>query len=211
MSEHPSQEGRGPIDRVIVVGASAGGIRSLTTLLEELPREFPVPIVIVQHRSEEYNSHLVSLLARHSNLPVKSAREAEPLEPGAVYVSRADRHLTISGDDRFTYWDGARVRHVLSSANLLFESAAVRFGRGAIGVVLSGTGSDGTAGAQAIKAHGGTVLAQDVATSEHFGMPMAAIRTGAVDQVLPLEEIAPALLRLVGHEFPDAWTGTGSH
>ena len=111
-------------------------------------------------------------------------------------IARADRHLTVTHNARFEYLDGHRIRHVLSSANPLFTSAADVFGTGAIGVVLTGTDHDGTDGVQAISGEGGLVIAQDKGTSEHFGMPRSAILTGAVHWVLPLEEIAPALVRV---------------
>ncbi len=95
--------------------------------------------------------------------------------------------------------DGQRIRHVLSSANPLFESAAAAFGPRVVAVILTGTDSDGAEGARAIKDAGGVVLAQSEATCESFEMPRAAIATGAVDAVLPLDEIAAALVKLAGH------------
>ncbi len=184
---------------IVVIGASAGGIQSLVTLLGGLPADFPAPIVIVQHRSPTHDSLLTRILGSQSRLRVEDAVEGEALAPGVVYVARPDRHLTITSEGRFSYWDGARIRFVQSSANPLFESAAVMFGTGAIGVVLSGSGTNGTDGVQAIKARGGAVIAQNKATSERFEMPASAIRAGAVDEILPIEDIAPALVRLVSN------------
>src|SRR5262249_2901562 len=151
----------------------------------------------VLHRQPDRQSHLAAILKRTSALPVTDAIEGEKLKAGTVYIARADEHLTVTDSGRFAYQNGQRIRHVLSSANPLFVSAANSFGAGVIGLVLTGTDSDGTDGVQAIKAHGGVVIAQDLETSEHFGMPGSAISTGAVDYVLPLQEIAPALARLV--------------
>ena len=128
---------------------------------------------------------------------MKTAEEGEAMQPGIVYVARPDYHLVFVGDRRFGYRDGRRVRGVLSSANPLFDSAARVFKSGVIAVVLTGTGGDGAEGVQAVKANGGVVIAQDEATAEHFGMPGAAIQAGAVDRVLPLGAIAPALVDLV--------------
>ena len=180
--------------QVVVVAASAGGLRALQTLLAGLSADFPAPIVIVQHRSATKTSLLEQILARSSRLPVKTAQEGEVALPGVVYVARPDYHLVFVGDRRFGYRDGRRVRGVLSSANPLFDSAARVFKSGVIAVVLTGTGGDGAEGVQAVKANGGVVIAQDEATAEHFGMPGAAIQAGAVDRVLPLDAIAPALV-----------------
>jgi two-component system chemotaxis response regulator CheB len=183
-------------DRIVVVAASAGGIRALPLLLGLLPKDFPAPIVVVQHRSPTAESISVSILERRTRLPVAHAVEGEKAQPGVVYVAAPDLHLNVTGAGRFEYSDGRRIRHVPSSANPLFASAAASFGSGAIGVVLTGYGADGTDGVQAVRAHGGVVIAQDQATSEQFGMPGSAIKTGAVDDILPLHQIPAALVRL---------------
>ena len=183
--------------KIVVIAASAGGIRALTTILSMLPPDFPAPIVIVQHRSLAAQSFLTSILARATRLKVAEAEQGEPLEPGTVYVARPDRHLTVTRLASFAYVDGRRIRHLLSSANPLFSSSADVFGSNAVAVVLTGTGHDGTDGVQAIKARGGTVIVQNEATSEHFSMPHSAIESGAVDIVLPLNEIAAALVNAV--------------
>lgn len=183
--------------RIVVIGASAGGVAALTKVLAALPPEFPAPIVVVQHRAPTGQSRLVAVLARKTPLSVVEVREGDALRAGVVYVARADLHLTITPDRHFAYRDGHRINYVLSSVNPLFASSAESYGVDAIAVVLSGSGRDGTDGVQAIKAHGGTVIVQDEATSAHFAMPRSAIESGAVDMVLPIELIAPALLRLV--------------
>jgi two-component system chemotaxis response regulator CheB len=114
-----------------------------------------------------------------------------------VYVARGDGHLTVAADRTFRYHDGTRIRFVRSSANPLFESAARIFDGHVVAVVLSGSGSDATDGVQGVKAHGGLVIAQDAATSEHWDMPRSAIRSGAVDYVLPLDAIGTALADIV--------------
>jgi len=190
MVDHPDTP---PV--VVVIAASAGGLRALRTILAGLPKSFPAALVIVQHRS--MGSMLTSLLEKKSALPVSNAVEGQTVEAGHVYVNRPDRHLTINAEHRFEYHGGQKIRHVLSSANPLFESSADVFGPGTIGVVLTGSDHDGTDGVQAIKSGGGIVIAQDEATSEHFHMPASAISTGSVDYVLPLDDIAPALVRLV--------------
>src|SRR5262245_43606999 len=181
---------------VVLIGASAGGIQALPTLLSALPKDFPASVVIVQHRSPARTSTLSAILARSSALPVVDAEVDDVMKAGFVYLARPDLHLGVTDAGQFIYSDGRPIRYVLSSANPLFASAAAAFGSRTIAVVLTGSGADGTDGVQAVKTHGGTVIAQDRTTSEHFGMPGSAIATGAVDYVLPLEEIAPALVRL---------------
>lgn len=179
-------------DVVVVVAASAGGIRALLQVLSGLSSRLRAAIVIVQHRKADKNL-LNQVLGTHSNLPVENAVEGSTLLPGHVYVAPADRHLSITRERQFATMDGRRIRGVLSSANPLFESAADAYGVNAIAVVLSGAGLDGTDGVQAVRAAGGVVIAQDESTSLVFGMPRSAIASGAVDYVLPIEEIAHAI------------------
>lgn len=182
---------------VVVIGASAGGVGALSTIVNALPADFPAPVVIVLHRTPTAESLLVEILARRSLLPVMDARAGEPLIPGVIYISRPDQHLSVTPGRCFAYSDGRKIRFVFSSVNPLFSSAAAVYGPGTIAVVLSGAGRDGTDGVQTVKASGGIVIAQDQGTADHFSMPKSAIETGAVDYVLPIDDIAPALVRLV--------------
>jgi two-component system chemotaxis response regulator CheB len=197
MTEEPSHVDLSSPAWVIAIAASAGGIAALVEVLGRLPAAFPAAIIVVQHRSVTKESILDQILARRTPLSVQEATAGTPLRPGAVYLARPNQHLTVNKQRQFEYVDGTRVRGVLSSANPLLESAAPVFGDRLIAVVLTGSGLDATDGVQAVKAHGGMVIAQDEATSLHFGMPGSAIRTGVVDRVLPLSSIAPALVRLV--------------
>lgn len=182
---------------LVVIAASAGGIQALQEILSGLPASFPAPIAIVQHRSRHHPDLLARVLGWHTPLRVKLVEESETLRPGTVYVAPPDLHLTVRADRSLALADGSRIRHVLSSANPLFTSAAEVFGGRLVAVILSGLGRDATDGVQGVKAAGGTVIAQNKATSQHFGMPQSAIATGCVDLILPLEDIAPALVRLV--------------
>ena len=182
---------------MIAIAGSAGGVAALVELFKQLPAGFPAAIVVIQHRSATRDSVLDEIIARRTTMPVQSATPGARLLPGVVYVARPDLHLTVDQECRFEYVDGTRVRGVLSSANPLLESAAPVFRDRLIAVVLTGSGLDATDGVQAVKTYGGTVIAQDQATSLQFGMPGSAISTGAVDQVLPLAAIAPALVEIV--------------
>lgn len=133
-------------------------------------------------------------------MPVVHGEEGMQLEPDHVYLAPPDRHMLIKRRGTLTLTDSELVNFVRPSADLLFESVAAAYGDRAIAVVLTGSGHDGALGVTAIKQRGGTVVAQDEASSEFFGMPSAAIKTGAVDFVLPLEEIAPTLTTLVAQQ-----------
>jgi two-component system, chemotaxis family, protein-glutamate methylesterase/glutaminase len=134
---------------------------------------------------------------RRAPLPVALATSGDGISLGVVYLARPDQHLTVRPDRHFAYTDGTRIKFLRSSANPLFETAARAFDGRLIAVVLTGGGSDATDGVQTVKANGGVVIAQDKATSEQWGMPEAAVRTGAVDYVLPLEAIGPAIDAIV--------------
>jgi two-component system chemotaxis response regulator CheB len=190
-----------PFD-VVVMAASVGGITALDQVLSQLPGDFPLPIVIVQHRDPKALSLLDRILGRRTSLRVKNAEAGERPVAGTVYLAPTDRHLTFRSDRTFAAVDGRRIRHTLSSANPLFESAAAVFHDRVLAVVLTGYDRDGTDGVQAVGAMGGTVIAQDEATSASFGMPGSAIATGAVRFVLPLPDIAPALVRLANTGTP---------
>jgi two-component system chemotaxis response regulator CheB len=179
--------------RAAILAASAGGLQALAAVLASLPEDFPLPILVVQHIDPHHDSHVAAILARRTPLRVKEAAQGDGLHPGTVYVAPPDFHAELLGDT-ITLTRSPRVHFVRPSADRAFLSGAAH-GR-VIGVVLSGTGYDGAAGVVAIRAAGGTVIAQDEATAGHFGMPQAAIETGAVDYVLPLEQIGPALAAL---------------
>ena len=134
-------------------------IRALQTILSGLSAEFPVPIVIVQHRSMVLPNYLADVLGRKTSLAVKFAEHSERMQPGTVYLAPPGLHVETDRHLRLTLRDGRRIRHLLSSANPLFESAAAALDGGVIAVVLTGYGQDGTNGVQAIHARGGTVIA----------------------------------------------------
>jgi hypothetical protein len=129
---------------------------------------------------------MADILSRRTALEVKEAEQGDQLRPGTVHIAPPNRHLLVNPDGTLSLTQSELVHFVRPSADLLFESVAASYKHRAIAVVLTGTGSDGTMGVQAIKKMGGTVIAQDEATSEFFGMPNAAIQTGNVDFVLPL-------------------------
>jgi two-component system chemotaxis response regulator CheB len=188
--------GSGAFD-VVACGSSAGGLNALSEVLSRLPSDFPAAIAVVQHLDPRHRSLMADILARRTPLRVKEAELGERLEAGTVYIAPPNRHLLVNPDGRLALADSELVHFLRPSADLLFESVAASFRDRSIGVVLSGTGKDASMGVTAIKSMGGTVIAQDPRTAEFPGMADEAIATGNVDFVLPLSEIADALVTLV--------------
>lgn len=181
---------------VVAIGASAGGVEALHTLVSAFPANFPATILIVQHMDPRHKSMLAGLLARRCRLPVRQARDGEDVEPGTVYIAQPDMHMIVR-NRTLVLTDTELVHFSRPCIDLLFESVADAYGDRAIGVILSGSGVDGAAGVKAIKGKGGTTIVQDPATAAHTGMPQAARATRCVDVTLPLEEIGPAIVSLV--------------
>lgn len=178
---------------IVVIAASAGGVPALLVIVAALPPDFDTPIAIVLHRTSKPPRSLEKLLAKRCALRVVEVQTGEVLAPRTIFLAPPDRHLSILPDRSLVLEEGRRIAHVRSSANPLFESAAEVFGAGVVGVVLSGSGRNGARGVAAIKARGGVVLVQNQSTCDYFEMPAAAIQTGAVDFVLPVDEIANAI------------------
>lgn len=182
---------------LVVVDSSAGGIEALSRLLGSLPEDFPAPVVIAQHMHPERESHLEEILARHSSLPVKTVAEAAPLEAGTVFVVPADRHLNITDKEIEVHEDGRG--RPKPSIDLLMSSAAEIYGESLIAVILSGSGSDGTDGARAVKRAGGTVVIQDPESAEFSSMP-SSLAPSTVDIVRELDGIGTVLSELLSEE-----------
>ena len=186
-----------PAFDVVALAASAGGLRALSAVLGGLPKGFPVPVLAVQHVDPRHKSLMAEILQRRTEMTVKEAEAGEHIEAGTVYMAPPNKHLTVAADGVVNLMMSELVNFVRPSADLLFDSVAFCYRERAISVVLTGSGSDGAMGVKAIKSVGGTTIAQDEETSEMFSMPNAAIKTGNVDFVLSLDEIAPALIRLI--------------
>jgi two-component system chemotaxis response regulator CheB len=182
---------------IVAIASSAGGLAALTNLLSGLPDGFPAALLVVQHLDPRHRSLMAEILSRRTALGVRQAEDGDTVVPGNVYIAPPDNHLLANADRTLSLTQSELVHFVRPSADLLFESVAAAYRERAIAVVLTGSGSDGSMGVEAIKKMGGTVIAQDETTSEFFAMPSAAIETGKVDFVLPLDEIALALCSLV--------------
>ena len=182
---------------MVAIAASAGGVSALTTFLDHLPAQLGASFVIVQHVDPRHKSLMPQVIGRHCRMPVAHADDGTIVKPDHVYLAPPDHHMLVNRRGQVTLTDTELVNFVRPSADLLFESVAVAFGGRALAVVLTGTGHDGARGVMAIKRRGGTVVAQDEGSSEFFGMPSAAMKTGAVDFVLPLDQIAAKVVALV--------------
>ncbi len=183
-------------DRLVAVGSSWGGLDAIGELLAGLPPTLPAAVAIVQHRAvDSEDGALAGLLARRSALPVQDAEDKDAILPGRAYLAPPDYHLLVE-EDGFALSVDERIHYARPSIDVLFESAADVYGERLVAVVLTGANDDGADGVRAVKARGGATLAQDPATAERSEMPAAAIATGEVDQVLPLERIAPAIVDL---------------
>jgi two-component system chemotaxis response regulator CheB len=157
------------------------------------PREFQGALIIVQHMPATFTTQFSQQLGESCAIRVKDAEAGEILAPGTVYICPGSHHMRVSPTGRVTLDDGPRILGYRPCADVTLESAAEYAGPMCVGVILTGMGNDGTRGAQAVKAAGGYVVAQDESTSVIFGMNAEAIRAGNVDQVLPIENIFPAI------------------
>jgi two-component system, chemotaxis family, protein-glutamate methylesterase/glutaminase len=182
---------------IVAIAASAGGISALGRVLGGLPKDFPVPVVVVQHLDPRHKTIIAEVLGRRAKLPVLLARDGEQVEPGTIYVAPPNHHLLVDPGGVLVLTQSELVHFLRPSADLLFEAVAGAYGPRAVACVLTGTGSDGAMGASAIKSRGGTVIAEDPETAEFKGMPEAVIAAGAVDFILPLDEIAQVIRGLV--------------
>jgi two-component system, chemotaxis family, protein-glutamate methylesterase/glutaminase len=188
--------------RVLVVGVSTGGPAALDVLLPALPECFPLPVLVVQHMPELFTGLMADRLDERCPLRVREATEGDVVRPGVIWLARGDWHMEIravSSAGSFPTLhlaQGALENHCRPSVDVLFRSAAAVYGSGVLAVVLTGMGSDGLAGSRIVRSRGGAVLVQDQASSAVWGMPAAIAHAGIAHRVLPLDAIAPEILRI---------------
>jgi two-component system chemotaxis response regulator CheB len=184
----------------VVIGVSTGGPNALAELVPALPARLPVPVFIVQHMPAVFTQMLAERLDRVANVDVVEAADAEPVVAGRVYVAPGGRHMAVRGparSARIELTDDAPENSCRPSADVLFRSAARVYGRGVAGVVLTGMGSDGLRGCEAVCAAGGSVMVQDAESSVVASMPLAVAQAGLANAVLDLREIGPTLVRWI--------------
>ena len=179
---------------LVVIGSSAGGIEALTILVKSLPADFPAPLVLAQHLDPNYPSNLGAILQRNTDLQVKTLEESSPVERGTIYVVPANKHVVIS--DGHVASEADHRSRPSPSVDLLLSTAAAAYAERLIAVILTGSGSDGAAGAAAVKQAGGTVIIQNPRTARYPSMPLA-LPPNIVDFTSDIERIGPLLYELL--------------
>jgi two-component system chemotaxis response regulator CheB len=180
--------------KAIVIGTSAGGLSALSTLLEKLPPDYNLPIIVVQHRSKDQKNLLEEVLQLKCKIKIKQADEKEKIKKGIVYIAPPDYHLLIENDLTFSLSCDELVSYSRPSIDVLFESAAVAYREALIGIILTGASNDGASGLQTIKKYGGLTVAQSPAEARFPHMPGAAIDKGGAMLILTLNEIQEKIL-----------------
>ena len=185
--------------KIVVIGASTGGPKALDTILAGLPRDISAAIVVIQHMGTEFISSFVERLQWLTSLRISLAQKDEIIHSGRVLIGPGDRNTMILRDGKSKKIGFSREPSVsgTSTIDYTMESAARAYGEECVGVLLTGLGSDGTQGMKAIRDAGGSTIAEDQSTCVVFGMPKAAIEMGCVDEVVPLDRIAGAILRRI--------------
>jgi len=181
----------------LVIGVSAGGLKALTQIIPHLPANFPLSIIIVQHRKHEADDYLVSYLDALTPLNVLTARIGASLAAGIIYIAPSGYHLFIERNKTFSLSIDARVNYSIPSIDVLFDSAAICYQEKLIGLILTGANHDGSLGLKNINFYNGLSLVQQSDTAEYSAMPQAAINASQVDYIIPLNEIADFLITLV--------------
>ncbi len=192
---------------VVVIASSTGGPATLMKFVPMFPKDFPGAVILVQHMPGTFTSQFGQQLGEIAQIRVKDAEQGEILQPSTLYVCPGSHHLRITPTGRITLDDGPRISGYRPCADVTLDTAAAFAGPMSIGVVLTGMGSDAAQGVQKVKSAGGHVIAQDESTSVIFGMNAEAIKTGCVDQVLPVENIFAAVEKRVLYVFGAARVG----
>ena len=198
-------------ERIVAVGASTGGTEALRVFLEALPLDAP-GMVVVQHMPETFTAHFAERLNSLCGVTVKEAADGDPILRGQVLIAPGNRHLMVKRNGARYFVeirDGPLVSRHRPSVDVLFRSTARYAGRNAVGIIMTGMGDDGAKGMLEMKQAGAVTLAQDEATCVVFGMPQEAIKLGGVDQVLPLQRLAPEAVRICSVNLQPSNTATG--
>lgn len=207
LAASPAIPGNSLPPAAILIGVSTGGPAALDLILSDLPADFPLPILVVQHMPELFTRLLAERLDSRCPLRVREAVAGEVIHPGSIYIAPGGRHMEVAASSAATTAEtptaiirltsDAPVNHCRPAVDVLFRSAVAVYGSRILGLVLTGMGYDGLAGSRLIRQHGGTVFAQDQATSAVWGMPGAVAHAGLANRILPLNAIATEILRLV--------------
>lgn len=185
-----------PEYKAVVIGASAGGMYAIRTILEQLPDTFKPPVCIVQHLHKSQDNALSTFYDAHTALKVEEAYDKCQLRQSTAYLAPPDYHLQIEQDHSFSLSLDPKIHFSRPSIDVFFESAAYVYGPQLIGIVLTGANSDGALGLQTIKAYNGITVVQNPETAAFQEMPRAAIETSSVDHILEIEQIGRFLRKL---------------
>lgn len=180
----------------IVIGVSSGGMNAMNLIFPLLPKEFKIPIIIVQHINARSDSQWITFLNKKSNLYIKEVDEKELIKQGIVYIAPPNYHLLIEKNKTFSLTVDERINFARPSIDVLFESAAEAYKSKLIGIILTGSNRDGSKGIKRIKEYGGLTIIQNPETAESSYMPLSAISSITPDYILSLEEIMKLLLLL---------------
>jgi two-component system chemotaxis response regulator CheB len=183
-------------NRVFAVGASAGGIEALLTIVQQLPADFPAPILIVVHISPDSPGYLPDIMAQNGRLPATNSIDGTIIENGRIYFAPPDRHLVVDKYGKLHTPRGPRENYSRPAIDPLFRSVALGFGERSVGIVLSGGLNDGAAGLRAVKLCGGTTIIQDPSDAIFNSMPLNAMRNTTIDYCLPASEIGSQMSKL---------------
>ena len=184
-------------DRLIAIGASAGGPAALAVILAAVPKDFPAAIVIVQHVDAKFTAGMTEWLTSQTGLCVRVAEEGDRLVRGSVFMAGTSNHLVLKGKDRLAYTPEPLDCLYRPSIDVFFESVSRKWQNEAVGVLLTGMGKDGARGLKLLRDRGHHTIAQDEATSSVYGMPKAAAALDAAVDILPMRRIAPRLIDLM--------------
>ena len=188
--------------RILAIGSSTGGPQALQQLFRDIGSNLgDIPVVVTQHMPPTFTAILAEHLAKAALRPAAEAQNGEVLKPGQIYVAPGGKHLILEKDgvaSKVRLTDDPPVNFCKPAVDPLFDSVAKIYGAATLAIVLTGMGHDGAAGVRTIAAAGGSIIAQDEKTSVVWGMPGAAAQTGQCSEVLPLEEIGPKVIRILG-------------
>jgi two-component system chemotaxis response regulator CheB len=182
---------------LVAIASSLGGPKALSVVLKMLPKDFPAPVCICQHISNGFTEGLTQWLGSETPLRVVEANDGDEMAPGSVYIARSGTHLVVRSKGRLALDPSPPVRGFRPSCDVLLTSAAESFGTRVLGVILTGMGRDGARGLKEIRERGGRTIAQDKASCAVYGMPKEAVRLGAAEEILPLDQIGPTLVQWV--------------
>lgn len=195
---------------VLAIGVSTGGPAALDVVLPALPANFPLPVLIVQHMPELFTKLFAERLNSRCRIPTYEASQGQTIVPGSIYIAKGNWHMEVvsgvipSAPPSLHLTQGPPENHCRPAVDVLFRSVARHYGAGTLALILTGMGSDGMLGCRVIREQGGGVLAQDEATSTVWGMPGAVTNAGLAHKVLPLEAVAPEILRIVSKANSEA-------